>query len=72
MEYASAEGAVMTRKTLEERCTKRAPLFSESHVRAELDRLARQVKRLEQYTPESGNVFVYFDDVLKLIQRAKK
>jgi hypothetical protein len=42
------------------------------HVVLELDRLARQVKRLEQYTPESGNVFVYFDDVLKLIQRAKK
>ena len=42
------------------------------HVRAELDRLARQVKRLEQYTPESGNVFVYFDDVLKLIREAKR
>ena len=42
------------------------------HVVLELDRLARQVKRLEQYTPESGNVFVYYDDVLKLIQRAKK
>jgi predicted oxidoreductase (fatty acid repression mutant protein) len=63
----------MTQKTLEERVANRRETHNlYSNIRAELDRLARQVKRLEQYTPESGNVFVYYDDVLKLIREAKR
>lgn len=42
------------------------------HVRAELERLARKIRKLERYTPESGNVFVYYEDVLALLREAKR
>jgi len=66
----------MTRKTLEERLAKRnyywkQNLRSDFHVRAELDRLARQVRRLKVDEYEYGYLSA-LDDVLDAIREAKK
>lgn len=49
------------------------PCETATIVRAELKRLARQVKRLERYTPEtSSNTFLYYEDVLDTIEEATR
>ena len=64
----------MTQKTLEERVANRRETHNlYSNIRAELDRLARQVRGLERLTPNKPlSGWIKRSDVLQLIQRAKK
>ena len=69
----------MPRKTLEERCRKlfyrKNGLTYPDHVRAELDRLARQVRKLDDKSEDGIFVAGYYQalyDVLKLIREAKQ
>jgi hypothetical protein len=81
-EEPSTRGAVMTRKTLGERCDERyakrrendKPTYGETHVRAELDRLARQVRKLPTSRGRyyDNAICIKLKDVMHLIMEAKR
>lgn len=75
------------RKTLEERIVERGLISRPRHIRAELDRLAQQVKKLQRFAPSPikgchcqicrmhdhvTGAYLNRNDMLRLIREAKR